>query len=93
MASPHSVSPTLGTKLNEVYAAGTRGTHNLGAQVWGDDGRRYVFAQANASIPASTAVCTVNPTTFLATASGGTYGSPATALVSGDRAWFSAPSV
>jgi hypothetical protein len=65
----------------------------LGLQVFGSDGKLYVFAKANASIPASTAVCTVSPTTFLVTASGGSYTSPAVALVSGDFAWFSKASV
>jgi hypothetical protein len=65
----------------------------LGLQVFGSDGKLYVFAKANASIPASTAVCTVNATTFLVTASGGSYTSPAVALVSGDFAWFSKASV
>lgn len=67
--------------------------HAIGTQVWASDGKRYVFAKANASISASTAVCTVNATTFLATASGGSYTSPATAMVSGDYGWFAAASV
>jgi hypothetical protein len=61
----------------------------LGAQVFGSDGLVYVFAKANASIPASTAVCTVSPTTFLVTATGGAYTSPATAMTSGQYGWFS----
>ena len=64
-----------------------------GTQGFGNDGKRYVFAKANASIPASTAVCSVDPSTFLATASGGSYTSPAVALASGDYAWFAATSV
>lgn len=65
----------------------------LGAEVFGSDGKRYVFAKANASIPASTTACTVNATTFLVTASGGSYTSPPVDLVSGDYAWFGATSV
>lgn len=61
----------------------------LGAQVFGSDGKIYVFAKANASIPASTAVCTVDPATFLVTATGGAYTSPAVAMTSGQYAWFS----
>lgn len=61
----------------------------LGAQVFGSDGKIYVFAQANASIPASTSACTVNATTFLVTASGGSYTSPATAMTTGQYGWFS----
>lgn len=65
----------------------------LGLEVFGSDGKLYVLAKANASIPASTAVCTVDPATFLATASGGAYTSTTTALVSGDYAWFAKASV
>jgi hypothetical protein len=94
-----SVTPVIGTDLaNTVTAADIaagRATvpFALGTQVWGNDGKRYVFARANAAIAASTAVCTVSPTTFLATATGGAYTSPATAMVSGDYGWFSAASV
>jgi hypothetical protein len=95
----YCVTPNIGADLvNTVLASdissGARTVpFNLGEQVWGSDGKRYVFAKANASISASTAVCTVNPTTFLATASGGAYTSPATAMVSGDYGWFAAASV
>ena len=61
----------------------------LGAQTFGSDGKIYVFAQANASIPASTTACTISATTFLVTASGGSYTSPATAMTSGQYGWFS----
>lgn len=93
---PFAVTPLLGTQLGnivntaaEVAAAGGQPPHRIGTRVTGDDGREYVYARANASIPASTAVCTVNASTFLATASGGSYTSPATAMSSGDFAWFS----
>ena len=96
----YSVTPTSGIDLNGVTTTNTNSAGTaiptfgpLGAEVFGSDGKRYVFAKANASIPASTAVCTVDPTTFLVTATGGSYTSPATALVSGDYAWFSAASV
>lgn len=65
----------------------------LGTQTFGSDGKRYVLAQANATIAASTAVCTVSPTTFLVTATGGSYTSPAVGLVAGQVAWFAAASV
>ena len=65
----------------------------IGTLVNGNDGKLYVFAKANASITASTAVCTVNASTFLATASGGSYTSPATNMVTGDYGWFSKASV
>jgi hypothetical protein len=61
--------------------------------VFGSDGKLYVLAKAGATIAASTAVCTVNPTTFVATATGGSYASPAVALASGDYAWFGKASV
>jgi hypothetical protein len=96
----YSVSPVIGTSIGYTVntnpnsagvAIPTEGP--LGLQVFGSDGLLYVLAKANASIPASTAVCTVNPTTFLVTATGGDYTSPAVALVSGDFAWFSKASV
>ena len=65
----------------------------LGAETFGSDGKRYVFAKAGAAITASTATCSINASTFVATGSAGSYTSPATALVSGDYAWFSATSV
>jgi hypothetical protein len=95
-----SVTPVIGTALldkvdTNLNSAGTAVPviGPLGLQVWGADGRRYVLAQANATIAASTTVCTVNATTFLATASGGSYSSPAVGLVTGNVAWFSATSV
>ena len=94
----YSVTPLVGLDLvNTTTAvqitAGAPVNQLLGVQVWGSDGKRYVFAKANATITASTAVCTVNATTFLATASGGSYTSPATGMVTGDYGWFSAASV
>jgi hypothetical protein len=94
MATPFQVDSTLGTDLNnittaaDILANGTRASQRLGVTVQGTDGKLYVYAQANAAIPASTAVCTVNTTTFLVTATGGSYLSPATAMVSGDLGWF-----
>ena len=96
----YNITPTSGINLDDKVntnpnSAGTGIPVNgpLGSQVFGSDGKLYVLGQANASIPASTAVCTVSPTTFLVTASGGAYTSPAVALVSGDTAWFSKASV
>ena len=65
----------------------------LGAEVFGSDGKRYVFAQAGAAITASTATCSINASTFVVTGSGGSYTSPAVTLASGDYAWFAATSV
>ena len=96
----YSVTPLSGidltskvtTNLNSAnVAVPTIGP--LGLEVFGSDGRLYVLAKATASIAASDADCSVNATTFAATASGGSYLSPAVALVSGDYAWFSKASV
>ena len=88
-------TPKLGVDLAAVIPAAdvdTRG-HKLGSQVFASDGKRYVYAQANATITASTAVADINTTTFLVAASGGGYLSPATAMSSGDQGWFSKASV
>ena len=96
MAAPFTVTPILGVDLNTITTAadiaantGAEDAPQLGAQVFGSNGRIYVYAQANAVISASDADCTVNATTFLVTASGGSYLSPAVAMASGDRGWFS----
>lgn len=96
----YSVSPIIGTSFTSVVTTQTNSAGTavpsqgpLSLQAFGSDGKRYVLAQANASISASTAVCDINTTTFLVAASGGSYTSPATALVSGDVAWFSKASV
>ena len=98
MAAPFSITPSVGADLNTItlaadIAAGKVTDARLGSQVFGSNGKLYVYAQANAAITASTAVCTVNATTFLATATGGSYLSPAVAMASGDRGWFSKASV
>lgn len=64
----------------------------LGLQVWGNDGKRYVFAQAGAAIAASTATCIVNASTFQVTLGAGTYLSQSS-MASGDYGWFSGTSV
>jgi len=100
----YSVLPIAGcdlTNLTPVSFSYTNGSTAvnipnfapLGTQTFGSDGLRYVFAKANGSIAASTATCTVNASTFLATDTGGTYTSPATAMVAGDFGWFSKASV
>ena len=78
--------------LNSVgVAVPTEGP--IGSEVFGSDGKRYVFAQAGAAITASTATCAINASTFVATGSAGTYLSPTTAMNSGDYGWFAATSV
>jgi len=99
MAAPFTSTPKLGVKplvtvlATDLASGADKPQARLGDQVWASDGKRYVYAQANASITASTAVCTISPTTFLVTATGGAYTSPATAMVTGDQGWFSAASV
>jgi len=100
MATPFTDTPKVGVSLNtaalaaDIADGSAKGsTHRLGSEIWGTDGKRYVYAQANAAIPAGTAVCTVDPTTFLATATGGNYKSPPVAMATGDRGWFGAASV
>ena len=64
----------------------------LGAEVFGSDGRRYVFAQAGVAIAASTATCVINASTFQATLGVGSYISGAS-MASGDYGWFGIASV
>jgi len=64
----------------------------LGAETFGSDGFRYVFAQAAVAIGTSTATCVINASTFLATLGAGTYLSGAS-MASGDYGWFSKASV
>lgn len=96
----YTITPLIGIDFNNIVNTNTNSAGTaiptfgpLGSEVFGSDGKIYVLAQANASIPASTAVCAINTTTFLVAASGGAYTSPAVALVSGDVAWFSKASV
>jgi hypothetical protein len=95
----YSTLPIAGVDLGEnaytnLNSAGTAipTIGPLGLQTFGADGFRYVFAQAGAAIGASTATCSVNASTFVATASGGTYLSGAS-MASGDYGWFSKASV
>lgn len=92
----HQAGVDLVNKVNtNPNSAGTGVPVNgpLGDQVFGSDGKRYVLAQAGGAITASTATCSINASTFVATGSGGTYVSPAVTLASGDYAWFAATSV
>jgi hypothetical protein len=94
----YSVTPLAGIDLVDTVtvaeiAAGTSVNALLGTQVWGSDGRRYVFAVAGDSIGASDTTCSVNATTFVASNVGGTYDSPIYAMAAGDYGWFSEASV
>ncbi len=96
----YNITPTAGINLDDVVntnpnSAGTNVPVNgpLGSQVFGSDGKRYVLGVAGAAVTASTATCSINASTFVATGSGGSYTSPAVAVASGDYAWFAAASV
>lgn len=98
MAAPFTISPTLGVNLNTITLAADVGTTTedapqLGTQVFGSDGRRYIYGQAAAAISASTAVCLINATNFTVAATGGAARSPAVAMATGDRGFFSVASV
>lgn len=98
MSTPFSRTAVIGADLVGItlaadLAAGKVADAALGTQVWGSDGKLHVYAQAGGAIPANTAVCTVNASTFAATATGGSYLSPATAMATGDRGWFEKASV
>jgi hypothetical protein len=99
----YSVLPIAGVDLNSTTPISFEYTNGatlvdipnfgpLGTQTFGNDGKRYVFAQAGAAIGASVATCSVNASTFVATASGGSYMSQAS-MASGDFGWFAATSV
>lgn len=97
-----SITPVIGVDLVNVIPAASVGVlgsgvlktpHKLGFEVWGDDGKRYVFAQAAGAIAANTATCAINASTFQATGTTGAYTSPATAMATGDWGWFAAASV
>jgi hypothetical protein len=96
----YNITPTSGINLDDKVAtnpnsagAGVPTNGPLGSQVFGSDGKLYVLARAGAVIGASTAVCSIDPATFAATATGGAYLSPAVALANGDFAWFAKASV
>ena len=96
----YSVTPIAGIDLNGVTTTNPNSANTaiptfgpLGTQVFGSDGKRYVFAKAGANISASTTVVDINTTTFVAAASGGAYTSPTVAVASGEYAWFGKASV
>ena len=97
----YTVLPIAGVDLVDIQTVAEQATNGgtspnfgpLGAETFGSDGLRYVFAQAGGAITASTATCSINVTTFVATGSAGTYAGPTTAMASGDYGWFSKASV
>jgi hypothetical protein len=95
-----TITPLAGIDFNNIVTTNLNSAGTavptfgpLGAEVFGSDGKIYVLAKANATITASTTTCTIDASTFLVTATGGAYTSPAVALASGDVAWFSKASV
>ena len=82
------------TVAEQATNGGTSPTFGpLGADTFASDGKRYVWAKAGETIAASTATCSINTTTFVATGSAGTYAGPTVAMGSGDYGWFSKASV
>ena len=95
----YSVTPLSGIDLVNVTNTNSNSAGTsvptfgpLGTEVFGSDGKRYVFAQAGAAIAASTATCIVNASTFQVTLGAGTYVSGAS-MASGDYGWFAGTSV
>lgn len=90
-------SPVVGVALEATNTAASIGVSEvapqLGTQVFGSDGKLYVYAEADGTINADDADCAVNATTFIASATGGAYLSPGVAMAVGDRGWFSKASV
>jgi len=97
----YTVLPIAGVDLVDIQTVAEQALNGgtvptfgpLGAETFGSDGLRYVWAKAGEAITASTATCSVNTTTFVATASAGTYKAPTTTMASGDYGWFSKASV
>jgi hypothetical protein len=96
-----TITPLSGIDLNDTQTVaemalngGTSPTFGpLGAEVFASDGKRYVWAKAGSTIAASTATCSINTTTFVATGGAGLYAGPTVAMASGDYGWFGAASV
>lgn len=90
-----SVTPIAGVNLTtpQTVASGNLPSFGpLGTEVFGSDGKRYVYGQAGAAIAASSATVVVNASTFVATLGVGSYFTAAS-MASGDYGWFSIASV
>jgi len=102
---PYSVLPISGVDLNGTttisfdYTNGSTAVSipsfgPLGAETFGSDGKRYVFAKAGGTIAANATDVAINTSTFAATTGGaGTYIAPAVSMVSGEYGWFGKASV
>jgi hypothetical protein len=97
----YSVTPLSGVALATTTTTNTNSAGTaiptfgpLGTQVFGSDGKRYVFAKAAGTITPS-AACSVSAVDFTAVAdTGGTYDcGAADTVVAGDYAWFGKASV
>jgi hypothetical protein len=101
MTTVYSVTPLSGINLmsdTQTQLASDGSTTipamgPLGAECFGSDGKRYVFAKAGNTFTASETSCTVNATTFVATSTGGSYIAPPVALTNGQYGWFGVASV
>ena len=96
----YTITPLSGIDLNDTQTVAEQALLSglvtfgpLGEEVIASDGKRYVWAKAGSAITASTATCSINTTTFVATGGAGTYAGPAVAMASGDYGWFGAASV
>ena len=97
----YSVTPISGVNLTsatqtQLASDGTTlipAMGPLGNEVFGSDGKRYVFAKAGNTFTAGETSCSISPTTFVATSTGGSYIAPAVALLSGEYGWFGVASV
>ena len=92
--------PIAGVDLNDTQTVAEQALQSglvtfgpLGTETFASDGKRYVWAKAGETIAASTATCSINTTTFVATGSAGTYAGPTVSMASGDYGWFSKASV
>jgi hypothetical protein len=95
-----TITPLSGIDLNDTQTVAEIALNGvgpsfgpLGAEVFASDGKRYVWAKAGSTIAASTATCSINTTTFVATGGAGLYAGPTVAMASGDYGWFGAASV
>ena len=84
---------TLGMSGVAFNQVDTAPGFTLGTQVFGSDGKLYVYAVAGAEIAADTAVCDVDPDTFEVAATGGAYTSPNVVVPAANYAWFGKASV
>ena len=99
MAAPFTSSAKVGVDLNTITTAADIAAGaacpmvRLGDEVWGSDGKRYVYVKSGGTLSASTGSCTVNTSTFVITATGGSYTTPPKDMVINDYGWASIASV